>query len=354
MSNQTVLLFVTGLVFGTALLVLGLMLGYWFARRDDDQSETLSETPDQRQFLMFLSNLSRWTDELSGDVSKYHTQLSSLSRQISTTSDTASKEDFGGLIQQFMSANLQLQTRLDNAEEKLESQTKEIAAYLTEARTDGLTGLANRRAFDSCLDEKFAEFANQGEPFSLVLVDIDFFKKINDTYGHPAGDSVLREMARRLSDHLSDAFQVARFGGEEFAILLPGGLAETATQIDAVRIEIVQELFPTESESLKVTMSCGVAQVEPNERIGKLVRRADEALYAAKLGGRNRVYKHDGTLCHLVGKPEELLSDSLNQPANKVAEENASAQNADDNSLEAQIHARLDRIVAEESKRQRT
>jgi diguanylate cyclase len=359
--NPTIVLFLVGLLFGTGLLLLGIVLGTWLARRSKtnrgfspESGQPSAEAPDQRQFLLFLSQLSRWTDELSGDVSTYHNQLNTLSRDIGLSPKKVSSEDLSRLVSKFMNANTQLQARLDDAEGKLEDQTKEIASYLTEARTDGLTGLANRRAFDKKLDEKFQLFADNNEPFTLALLDIDFFKKINDTHGHPAGDSVLREMGHRLTQNLPSADQVARYGGEEFAILLPGTLEEGAAEIDALRQLIIARNFETDEASLAITLSGGIAQVEGGERIGKLVRQADEALYAAKLGGRNRIYKHDGRLCHLVGRPSDARpAEPIDTQPTLTDSDEPEFDDAKD-AIRAQLQKRLDRIIQEESKRVRS
>ena len=300
-SGPSTPVFLMGLGIGTGLLVLGIILGAWIGRRPTPNAPNGGMDP--QQFLLFMHNLSRWTSDVSVDVSKYQTQLNSLSRQVEGEASSASKTEVQALLSQIMNANQQLQSRLESAEVRLESQTKEIASYLTEARTDGLTGLANRRAFDQQLDEQFRSFAQSRRPFSLAMIDIDHFKKINDTYGHPAGDAVLREMSNRLKLHLTDPIQIARYGGEEFAIVLDLPLDKASLEIDRLRTAIAATSIEAEGKKLQVTISCGVAEVLQDERIGKLVRRSDEALYSAKLGGRNRVYKHDGKLCLLVGNP---------------------------------------------------
>ncbi len=144
-------IFLMGLGIGTGLLVLGIILGAFIGRKPGTTSPTAGMDP--QQFLLFMHNLSRWTNEVSVDVSKYQTQLNTLSRQVEGEAGNASKPEVQSVLNQIMRANQQLQARLESAEVRLESQTKEIASYLTEARTDGLTGLSNRRAFDQQLDE---------------------------------------------------------------------------------------------------------------------------------------------------------------------------------------------------------
>ncbi len=341
-----------GLGIGTGLLVLGIVLGAWMARRSQPL-QAVTNGVDPQQFLLFIQNLSRWTNEVAGDVNKYHYHLNNLSRQVENDSAKPSSPEMQGLLQKIMEANRELQSRLDNAEEKLESQTKEIASYLTEARTDGLTGLANRRAFDQQLDEQFRDFAQSKRVFSLALLDIDHFKKINDTYGHPAGDAVLKEVSSRLRMQLPMAIQIARYGGEEFAVLLAFPLRQAAEIIEQLRIFMASAEIQAEGHSLKVSVSCGVAEVGEGERIGKLVRRSDEALYSSKLGGRNRVFIHDGRLCQPFGKPSPnpLVAGNTNALGESIRADGPE-DSAENDPLRERIQQRLVRILNEEAKRQ--
>jgi diguanylate cyclase len=289
-------IFLLGLAVGTGLLVLGLLLGYWFGRK-----ATPADVVDRHQFLAFLRNLSNWTSEFSGDVSKYQSQLNSLNDRAQSGSP-ARREEVAALLADIMRANRQLQERLDSAEEKLESQTDQISNYLAEARTDGLTGLFNRRAFDKATDELFADWLKKDQAFSVGLIDIDHFKQINDTYGHPAGDAVLRHIAGTLQTELNEALCVARYGGEEFAMLTLASAEDAAAALDHLRGSVSRVEVKYDDKVISVTLSAGVSRIAADDKIGTLVRRADEALYAAKLGGRNCVYMHDGTICRSMTK----------------------------------------------------
>ena len=141
---------------------------------------------EQQQMLSVVRNMANWTSDFAGDFTRYQSKMESLSRAAADGKTVRTKEEVQKLLDQIVNANNQLQSRLDSAEEKLEQQTKQLAGYLTEARTDGLTGLANRRAFDQKMDECYAKWQQTKQPFSLALIDIDHFKKINDTHGHPA------------------------------------------------------------------------------------------------------------------------------------------------------------------------
>ena len=152
-----------------------------------------------------------------------------------------------------------------------------------QALTDTLTRLPNRRAFELALTRELSRAERYGTPFSLVLVDLDRFKQINDTLGHDHGDEVLRRVARFLVEGVRREDVVARWGGEEFALLLPSTRASDALRLAERLRQALEDL------DLGVTASFGVAEYLPGESEEALFRRADQALYRAKERGRNRV-----------------------------------------------------------------
>jgi two-component system cell cycle response regulator len=159
------------------------------------------------------------------------------------------------------------------------------------ATRDQLTGLLNRREFDRILAEEEERVRRFGHPIALVMVDVDFFKAVNDTHGHPAGDAVLREVARRISTLVRSVDRVARFGGEEFALILMQTDRAAAMEIARRVCAIIQQdpIMATETVALNLTVSTGVASLPEDGKIGKdLVAASDKALYAAKARGRNR------------------------------------------------------------------
>ncbi len=329
-------IFLLGLAVGTGLLVVGILLGFSLGRR----AGVASQLVDRQQFLGFLQNLSHWTSEFAGDVSKYQNQLTTISQRVQGSNE-APREEILGLLTQIMQANQQLQSRLDSAEARLESQTHQIADYLTEARTDGLTGLTNRKSFDQSLDELYAQWLSKHQSFTLALVDIDHFKKINDTYGHQAGDTVLKKVAETMRAEFAEAQCVARYGGEEFAVIWTLPLDQAAECLDRLRSIVGRTEFRHEDTVIPVTLSGGIGMIMADDKIGKLVRRSDEALYAAKLGGRNRVYLHDGNICRLVTKvAPNTARDLRSETIPNLAEQDATTR----------IQERLKRIVEEESK----
>jgi len=167
-----------------------------------------------------------------------------------------------------------------------------LQSSVSMAYTDALTGVYNRRYMNSHLDRKILEIAEAGKPVSVMMFDIDHFKPINDTYGHAAGDEVLKQLAERVVDNVRDFDMVARYGGEEFVVIMPTTPPETAFMVaERVRNRIADTPFPIpgQEEPLEVTVSIGVATTtDPSEEAASLVARADTSLYEAKRAGRNR------------------------------------------------------------------
>lgn len=156
---------------------------------------------------------------------------------------------------------------------------------------DALTGLLNRRAIEYLLDREAQRLHRFGEPFTVLMVDIDHFKRINDRLGHAAGDAVLCAVSQALQAQAREVDRVARFGGEEFCVLLPHTLHEGALlAAERLRSAISQINIPWADETITVTISTGLATANDSlEALASLLRRADDALYKAKAEGRNKV-----------------------------------------------------------------
>ena len=169
------------------------------------------------------------------------------------------------------------------AAERLASMQRELIRLAT---IDSLTGVYNRRAFFERAKE-MCEGAAAGAPLSAIMLDIDYFKKINDRYGHDVGDEAISVVAREA---MGESPVVGRLGGEEFAILLEGReRAEAVAIAEALRLRLAQLKLETGSTTVTFTCSLGVSQWKPGDTIDRLLKRADVALYEAKVGGRNRV-----------------------------------------------------------------
>jgi len=162
---------------------------------------------------------------------------------------------------------------------------------LAQAYTDGLTGLLNRRAAQLRLDEALQSMRRGGQSFSLALCDLDHFKLVNDEYGHAAGDAVLRQMASTLRQGVPRGGWVARWGGEEFLIMLPGLDTQAASAaMDVLRQRVAQRPFLVSERSLHITLSIGIGGLQgPQDEIVRVLTEADDSLYEAKRQGRNRI-----------------------------------------------------------------
>ncbi len=161
------------------------------------------------------------------------------------------------------------------------------------ATRDPLTGLRNRREFERLLTDEWQRCARFQRPFALVVCDIDFFKKVNDTYGHPAGDAVLKHVAGLLTGQLRTVDHLARVGGEEFAIIMVETGAKSAEETIRRLLVLLSEspcILPDSNQSITVTISAGIAMMpEDADNTKALFEAADKALYTAKRTGRNRV-----------------------------------------------------------------
>ena len=176
-----------------------------------------------------------------------------------------------------------------------------------QAQRDPLTGLHNRRFLDQALEQELQACNANGRPLALVLIDIDHFKRINDTYGHPAGDEMIRRLADMLRERVRDEGLIAcRYGGEEFLLMLPDtGLAAATRLANDIRAGFESLQVEVEGRTMRTTLSVGVAGFpEHGHRAKTLVLKADQALYAAKLRGRNRVVQSAADLPTGRGLPD--------------------------------------------------
>jgi diguanylate cyclase (GGDEF)-like protein len=173
---------------------------------------------------------------------------------------------------------------------QLAAKNKQLAVMAT---TDTLTGVSNRGSIEQFLDNEASRAKRFGTDLAVAMVDIDHFKRVNDTYGHPVGDRVIREVSRAITDTIRTVDQVGRYGGEEFLVVLPGADLEGAMILGERVRETVAALY-LEPQGIAPTLSCGVAVWDPGVTSwNELVSAADQALYEAKRNGRNRVCAHN-------------------------------------------------------------
>jgi diguanylate cyclase (GGDEF)-like protein len=219
-------------------------------------------------------------DTIPRDLEPYQQRaLESLSRQVVALMElrAAHRE-----LQHHLSEREWYERQLDLYREQLEARNAELTQ---QSLTDVLTGLPNRRAFGLRMDAALAQARAVGEDLALAIVDIDHFKQINDLHGHPAGDDTLVKVARALQAQFEAPAVVARFGGEEFAIVMPGLSAEAA-QVHCNHAREAIEWYP---DGLPVTVSIGLTRLQAGDSVSDLYTRADRGLYQAKRAGRNAV-----------------------------------------------------------------
>ena len=217
-----------------------------------------------------------------------------------TLTQETSSADVVAAVDAIVNATRIMETRsqeLDRRLQETKSEVEELQENLenarSEARTDGLTGIGNRKAFDETLLREMTASMEEGTPMCLLMSDIDHFKKFNDKWGHRTGDQVLRLAAACIRSNIKGRDTPTRYGGEEFAVILPNTRLEDAVILgeqirEAVRSrELVKK---TSGETLgRITMSFGLAEFFPGEPLSELIERADACLYAAKHNGRDRL-----------------------------------------------------------------
>ncbi|MCO4757073.1 MAG: GGDEF domain-containing protein [Oceanospirillaceae bacterium] len=183
------------------------------------------------------------------------------------------------------------QSRIDDAQSEIESLKAELEKTRQDARVDPLTGLFNRRVFETELGTLL--YGGNAGAVTLVMVDVDHFKKFNDTYGHLMGDKVLQYVGKLLRDFCPEPMLAVRYGGEEFAVIMPALTASKSAELANAIREKIQAIRIKQKKSGEVissiTASFGVAESRQEDSINTLIERADKALYSAKEGGRNRV-----------------------------------------------------------------
>lgn len=246
-----------------------------FQRVLADMSHSAAQAGDQAS--RFGAALEQWTEGLAEPAAGLGADANKLLR------DT----------HQMHVAITSLKGRLADSQNEIERLRQEVSRARQDALADGMTGLANRKGFDLALAACLSSIEPGAQGPSLLITDIDFFKRVNDTYGHLFGDKVIRAVAQTLKDNVKGKDLAARYGGEEFVILLPDTPVEGARML-AERLRVTVEngrirRVDRDETIAKVTVSFGVTCYRPGESASEFIERADQALYASKTQGRNRV-----------------------------------------------------------------
>ena len=237
-----------------------------------------------------IGSIGKATGEYSSTISQSNQDLSN----IKDVSDL--KKIVANIAQEnkkMISKNKELEKELGDTSTRLEKMRAEVKAAKEEANTDALTTLTNRKGFDKILKQKTKDVVDDTQTLSLLMIDIDHFKKFNDTYGHLIGDQVLRLVSKTLVDSIKGKDTAARYGGEEFAVILPETNINAAIMVgNLLRKAVADKALidkRTGGELARITISVGASQYIREEPIVDLIERADKALYHAKEKGRDRV-----------------------------------------------------------------
>jgi diguanylate cyclase len=281
------------LVVCTAVFV-GLVGGWWL-RGNDPRLQRMAPTGDEpertREVLERLRDLTR---NVAADVDQHQALMGRISDELHASEDQEPAIVLKA-VNDLIESNERMQQQLNSAEAKLQTQAKQLVNHAVEARTDALTSLANRRQFDQVLQEACQAMAKEGLPTTIMMLDIDHFKNLNDSYGHQAGDAVLQGVAQVLRQRVPEGNLVARYGGEEFAVVFPAArLAHVQQLAEQVRRAVGEATLVFQGVELHVTISAGLAELQPRETAASVVGRSDDALYASKDHGRDCTHAHNG------------------------------------------------------------
>ena len=260
------------------------------AEIDEEQAARISDG-----FKRVLSDITRSASQAGEQAGKFGNSLERWSENLSANADVAlGIDELLGDTRVMQSNVALLQDQLLASQREIEKLKQEVSRAREDALVDSLTGLTNRRGFElkltSCLND--ANVSNAVAP-CMLMVDIDHFKKVNDTYGHIFGDKVIRSVAQVLHQSIKGKDMAARYGGEEFVILLPDTPLQGANSLaESIRTTIERgRIKRSDGDKLlaQVTISLGLATYTRGETASQFIARADQALYASKEGGRNRV-----------------------------------------------------------------
>lgn len=255
------------------------------ARSNSIDSGEGQEEPGRERITAVARRLQTFAQSMAADVDAHQTRMQAVNNTLADGHDV-SHDDVIRAVGDLIEANEEMQVQLKQAQDRIHEQTLQIESAELRAQTDALTRVPNRRAFDAHMESRGSSTA--GEARTLALLDVDHFKKFNDVFGHRAGDEVLRVVANILHTRLQSYGLVARFGGEEFAIILDGVPASQAkSMVEQARLAIGERDIPFENQRLRVSASVGMAEYEAGQSIADWIQRADEALYYSKDVGRD-------------------------------------------------------------------
>lgn len=245
-------------------------------------------------FVSGLADISRSTGTYQAKINQYQAQISETEdiTQLNTILQNLVGDirEMNADAQNSHNAFEETQKKVEEAEKQINELSAKLDYISEVAHQDFLTGALNRRGMDDAIDREFERADRHNTPISLAMLDIDHFKKINDTMGHSTGDTALAHLAKVVKSILRSTDVLARYGGEEFVILLPGSKQNDAVNVvTGIQRDLTKNFFLHNNERVLITFSAGVAERLTGENIDSVLPRADAALYIAKQSGRNRV-----------------------------------------------------------------
>ncbi len=299
-SNPVAEAYVIGLICVSAI---GFAVSSMTSARNSQADESGARAPamERRDFERSvdatLASVLKLIQDHAAEGARYHDSLTGANQKLARSD---SYDAIHEIILTLINDNRAMQSKVNALSEKLEQsrfQILRLRSSLTKAEEignrDALTALGNRRFFDNALAEEIAKARDFGGELCIALADIDHFKKINDKFGHVAGDMVLKLFAELLTASISDQDKVARFGGEEFAILFPDSrIADATATVNQIQKQLESKQWAVAASGERIgaiTASFGVARLQDSESAEDLIRRTDAKLYEAKSSGRNRV-----------------------------------------------------------------
>ena len=259
-------------------------------REVDAREKQISDSAQTiRTILLDVAKVIQHTDKAASDSSQALDDVKESFDQMELPADLVEAHQIVlREIDRVLASNTLLKGELASTQETLADQRRQIENLRTAVRIDALTQLANRAYFDEKLAECLSTLKRYHEPFALMMIDLDNFKEINDTHGHPAGDRILKGVAFKIRESLRGSDFLARFGGDEFALILPKADARTASDVAWKLCHNVRESrFLLDSVAITVTLSIGVTLAYAADEEDTILKRADSALYQVKQSGRD-------------------------------------------------------------------
>ncbi|WP_425616563.1 diguanylate cyclase [Anatilimnocola sp. NA78] len=281
-----------------AIAVIGYLFGQRTQPAPNDQAQLRRELKRARGIIRDLEvvaqQVRRDLARHQGSLGKFRSRL----RDLTEAGEIAPNEPIEMLASEtdkLLEPTQHLTERLTQAYELIRQQANQLMSF-SEVRTDGLTGLGNRKSLEALLASQLDMHTRYGLVCSVAMFDIDHFKHLNNEQGSPRGDQVLQQVAQLLDQYARESDVVCRFGGEEFVVVLPGTSLRGASAFAERMRTTIEKLSP-------VTVSCGVAEMMTADDVAGLLARTDAALYSAKTGGRNQVIQHLGASVRAAEKP---------------------------------------------------